>query len=273
MKPLRTRVAHAGWADHRLRHRWLFGEVLGRVNLTRLTVLALTGRELDGDAAAMVDDLAVVTSVAEPRIWPLKVARLVASYGGTMAGFAAGCLWADQARVGFWTSGRAAASLVALAEALGDGAGDPDRVAAEVRRRLTRGEVIVGFGVPFRDEDERVVALRRQVQARGRDAGRYWTLLEHLAAAMRAERGVGVNIGLGLGAVLLDLDFEPEAISVLAVGLGHHTFLANAHEGAVQGAPALRHLPEEAVAYVGADPRPSPRAAARDGVDGDGVSP
>ncbi len=273
MEPVRTRVAHAGWHDHRLRHRRLFAEVLGRADLTRLSVLALTGRDLDPDAAAMVDDLAVVTSVSEPRIWPLKAARLVASYGGTMAGFAAGCLWADRAQVGFWTCGLAAESLVALAAELGDGAADPVRVADAVRRRLERGQVIAGFGVPFRDEDERMVALRRQVRARGRDGGRHWTLLGHLAETMRAERHLGANIGLGLAAVLLDLGFDAGEISVLAAQLGHHTFLANAHEGAIQGAPALRRLPDEAVAYVGAGPRPSPRAAAGDGVAGPDLSP
>ena len=41
----------------------------------------------------MLDDLAVILSgAADPRIWPLKITRLVGSYGGTIAGFVAGQL-------------------------------------------------------------------------------------------------------------------------------------------------------------------------------------
>ena len=131
-------------------------------------------------------------------------------------------------------------------------------VGAALAPRLVRGRQLVGFGVPARKVDERVRALGRCLEARGRADGRHWQLL------MTAQGVLGrpANIAGGVGAVLLDLGYEPRQAPFMTSCFVVPTLLAHAIEAAETQAEILRHIPEAWVDYVGEGPRPSPRALA-----------
>jgi hypothetical protein len=130
-----------------------------------------------------------------------------------------------------------------------------------VGRRLTAGERLTGFGVPFRPHDERLLLVQKRIVEHGRQNLPYWRVMEAVIGAARQLRGLEPNVGIALGAACLDLGFTPPQISILCVAICQTEFLSNAVEGSVQQAAVLRLLPEDRIEYVGTAERKSPRAA------------
>jgi hypothetical protein len=258
-----TRVARAFWDEHAFRGYGLFGDLIGNVSASGLLVLALSGRRLNDDECAFFDELVVSITFADPRIWPLKIARIAGSYGRFLPGFAAGYLSMEGASVGPGPCTAAASLLREVFDGVGghvDDRGDVERV---LREALGRRPRLSGFGVPFRATDERVAALTKCVRARARDRGPYWRLYETTAELVRRERKLEPNIDAAIAAALLDMGFEGKVLSALAASLFLMTFLANAMEGSAEPAAILRELPLDRVDYVGRPARESPRALAK----------
>lgn len=241
-------------------HRTL-DELLGKETLTGLIAMAVTGRRPPAAEREVLDAIAVVICSADPRIWPLKLTRLVASYGGTLAGFAAGHLSLEGKQIGPWVVGHAARELVSLREEIGHRLEDSDAVSRAVAERLETSRLI-GYGVPLRARDERMVALQAHVSRLGRDKLPYWRLQETLSAAVQKAARVPANAGIGLAAVLLDLGYTPLQASAVTTFLNQNVFAANAFEAAQQREPLMQKLPDECVSYVGPPRRLSPRAQA-----------
>jgi hypothetical protein len=262
MEPIATRVGWAIKADHYWFGRLHGAEVSGRTPVTQLLADAVGAGPLDADALAVLDDLASVMSVADPRIWPLKLGRVVAAYGDGMAAVAAVELAFDSDFIGPWTCSGAAQLLQEIGAEVGPDAA-PAAIADAARARLGQGSRLIGFGVPARAEDERVVALRACMQRRGRHTRPAWRLLEIVAEVLHAERRLRPNIGLGVAAAALDAGFAPPQIGYLAVALMHNVVVANAVEGAALAPAVLRQMPPETMLYAGAAPRRSPRAGQR----------
>jgi hypothetical protein len=259
---IRTRVAlHVLGENLYFGHRTL-GALLGQETLTGLVAMAVTGRRPAGHEREVLDAIAIVMSSADPRIWPLKLTRLVASFGGTLAGYGAAQLAMEGPRIGPWPTGYAARELLELRAAVGDRSDDELAICREARAFLQRKPRIVGLGVPLRALDERHVALASWIQRKGRDRLLYWRLHEALAQHARALRNLGANIVLGVAAVLLDLGYTPLQASAVTTFLNQNVFAANAFEAAQQREPLMQKLPDESVAYVGPAPRVSPRALA-----------
>jgi hypothetical protein len=128
-------------------------------------------------------------------------------------------------------------------------------------RRFREGVRLIGFGVPFRPEDERVRMLRECLVRRGRTGLPYWRTLEAASGAARVLRNLEPNIGLAVAAACLDLGFTPRQISLVCVALGQTDYVANAVEGGEQRPAVLRRLPDAAIEYVGKANRTSPREA------------
>ena len=256
---IETRAARAEFDDHRFRGFSLYGELAGSETMTGMTALALTGRRLSTLDRAILDDLTVVVTVAEPRIWPLRLARVVASHGGALAGLAASTAAMEFARIGPYSVRPAATWLKRLRLVLGD-APDDEAIAAAVDHRLQTGRRLPGFGVPARETDERVSALRRCLKQRKVDDRPYWRLLERVAMVVNRRHGIAVNISGAFAAVGLDLGFAPEHLGVLATMALQPALLVNAFEGSQQRAPSLARLPDACVEYVGPPPRRSARA-------------
>jgi hypothetical protein len=256
---LPTHVAHAERGVNRF-----FGfpvpDLLGAETMTGLVALSVGARRLGPAERAVLDDIAVAMTLADPRIWPLKMARLVASYGGCLPGVAAGLLALQDARIGHFTVGAAAKLLITLCEEAPDLT--TDAMMGPLDRRLRAGERLTGFGVPFRPYDERLVLVRRRIQEHGRDQMRYWRTMEAAIGAVRELRRLEPNVGIALAAACLDLGLTPHQISIVCVAVCQTEFLSNAFEGAEQRHAVLRRLPDDAIEYAGEAPRVSPRGAA-----------
>jgi hypothetical protein len=266
IEPLPTHVAHNGFGLNRF-----FGfdvpDLAGDETFAGLAGLAVTGRRFSPEERGMLDDVAVASSLADPRIWPLKMARLVSSYGGCLPGVAVGFLCAEGAVVGFWTAERAAELLLSLLSEVEEPT--VEAVIASLDRRLRAGEWLSGFGVPFRPQDERLLVLRKRVTERKRDTLPAWRMMEAAGEAARKLKGVEPNITVGLAAVCLDLGLTPRQIGILCVTLAQVDYLANAVEGAEQSPAILRRLPVGRMRYVGRPPRQTPRASQASSHGGD----
>lgn len=257
-----TRVARAGTDDHRWFGHGALTELLGREDLVGLLATAACGRRLPHDARRMLDDLSVMLTGADPRIWPLKLCRLLASYGSTLAAFGGGHLCLDNDLIGPWSTGAAARTLVQLRALLGERGVDDASARAAMQAFLQPIRRVAGYGVPLRRRDERLDALRTEVAKRGWHARPHWRVQEAFSEVVQAQRGVGPNMAIGAAALLLDMGFGADEVPVVMTLLMVQCFAANAVEGARQRPAVLRALPAHTVAYVGRAPRASPRSMA-----------
>lgn len=256
-----TRSAHWGWDEHRYFGHKVFEELAGHESFMGLTALSVLGRRLPAEDCAVLEDAANTLTMADPRIWPLKLTRVVASYGGTVAAAAAGLLVEEGAQIGPWACGRAAEVLEKMHAEIAGREGDDDHVRDIVSRYLEKHAFIWGFGTPFRPRDERLIAFRRCMIEKGRHARAHYRTMEAVANAVRQLRRAEPNIVLALAAVCLDMGLGVEEIGPVATTLMQHMFFAAAVEGARQTPSVLRELPDAYVAYIGPEPRTSPRAA------------
>ena len=268
-KSLRTNLAHAGWRDHILRGRSLFRHLIGSTSFWNLWSLALGGPKLSRSDELVLDALAVSSSAADPRLPPMKVIRLLGSYGGVMAAVAGGLAYQEEASIGTWTAGAAARDLADLATAMAEvpdgGSGPPgEAVALVLDSWRALGRRPAGFGVPARNVDERVVGLRPCLQALGRCEAPFWRLAEEVERCLTKRRPAPLNIAGAAAAACLDLGFKPRQICVLTIAFAQHSFVGNALEGAAAAPEILRRLPTSAVDYRGPPPRRSPRSLASD---------
>ena len=259
---LPTRVCRAGWEEHEYCGYHLFRDFAGKETLTGMFGMAVTGRRLSPELRGFLDDLATVVGPPDPRIWPPKTTRLASAYGRAIPAIAVGALVFESRDVGPMTCKDASDFFHALSDAVGDRLDDFDALERATLELLARFKRVAGFGVHFRPIDERLVALRKCIERRGLNTGRYWLLFEGVASVLRKAKRIEPNFGSAIAAVLLDLGVVPERIGVLVFAIVQHVQLANAVEGAEQAPEILRRLPDECIAYAGAPARESPRAAA-----------
>lgn len=265
-----TSSAHWGWDDHRYFGQGVFEELAGRESITSLTALSVLGRRLSADQCAVLDDAAVCLTLADPRIWPLKLTRVIAAHGGMAAAAAAGLLIQEDARIGPWTSAKAAELLIEIHLQLVGTGFDVEAVDAVVRAYLDKHHFVWGFGTPFRKRDERLVAFWSCLERRGRRQLPFMRTLDAIAAVVTPARQTEPNMGMAIAAAFLDLGVDVHEVGPLCTVLMQHMFFAHAVEGARQTPVALQCLPERCVDYRGREARESPRAVAAgaDKVDG-----
>lgn len=262
LDPIPTRVALHCFGENRYFGHGALADLFGNETLTGLVAMAITGRRPTNEQRSVLDEVAVVMTSADPRIWPLKLTRIVSSYGGTLAGFAAGHLAMEGDTIGPWIIGHSATQLQELRLAVGEGIDDPAVVAATITAFVSRTKRIFGFGVPLRSSDERMDALERRVVGGKRENLPHWRLQLALSRHVRDVKGLPPNIGVGVAAILLDSGYTPYEASALTIFLNENVFVANAVEGALQAQPSLQKLPTEYVRYAGMPDRESPRALA-----------
>lgn len=259
---LTTHCAHWGFHEHRYFGHEVFEDLLGQETFTGLTVLAVLGRRLPPEDCAVIDEAAVALTLADPRIWPLKLTRLLAAYGSPLLAATGGLLVLEGARIGPSVTEHSARLLSELRERLGDRWDDPALVRSAVEEISKGRRFLPGFGTPFRPEDERLVAFRKSLARRGRTDLPHFRALEAVVPIISELTHAQPNIALGVAACFLDLGLAIGEVAPLTTALLHHMFIANALESSA-GAPAwLRELPEHAVDYAGPGPRRSSRAIA-----------
>ncbi len=259
-----TRVARAGYDDHRYFGYGALADLRGQENYAGVMAMAVCGRRVSEEDRRMLDDLSVIMSAADPRIWPLKLCRLLASYGGTLASFAGAQLCLEGELIGPWTTRSAAETLVELRTAIGERLDDETFVAEEMMALLARKKRLIGYGVPFRDRDERLDAVREEVVKRGWHTRPFWRLQERFSMLTRSERNLGPNLGTGVSALLLDMGFTIDEVPAVTIFMNQNCFVATAVEGARQRPAILRSLPPHTATYVGRPPRTSALARPRD---------
>jgi hypothetical protein len=257
---LHTRVAHADYGDNQFCGGSVLRDHAGKISTSAAIAFASGLQGLTEDDARVLDDVLVCSLAADPRIWPVKVSRLLSAYGGTLAGYGGAHLSLEGAKVSPWPTGECAELLCELASQLGDA--DPVTVERLVDARLAEKRIFPGFGVVFREEDERMVALEACLQKRGRADRKYWQLMRLVERALLRHKKLPANAGAGVAAACLDVGMTPRQAAVFATACASVCFLANAVEGAEQMPSVLRRLPDDAVRYDGPGPRTSPRARA-----------
>lgn len=248
---LPTRVGLAEHGENRFRGLAVGAEMAGRTSSWSTLALAVGHATLRQEVAELLDDMLACSLAADPRIWPLKVTRLISSFGRVAPAMAAGILSTGGGFMGWGTYAPAARFLERYAAEQ-----DGSTVLAET---LEKYRHVPGFGVAFRAKDERAVAFRSCVASRGFDRGRYWRTLGRAEEELRS-RNVQVNIAGVSAAILLDLEFSPEQIDALGPILLLPNYLANAVEGAAQAPAILRTLPADCIDDRTPVPRLSPRA-------------
>jgi hypothetical protein len=208
---------------------------------------------------SLVRRLAGCNFVADPRIWPLKISRVLSSYGNTIPALCGGNVFLEGARVGPVAARESAGALATFAATYSEPWKGGD-LETELLRRLERGERIAGYGVAFRRFDERVEVVDRIVREEGRETGLHWRCSLAVEAILAERRVLPRNVVSASAAALLDCGFTPRQIGLLMWYYFVPTFMANAVEGAEQAPAMLRELPLEAVEYVGPAPRRSGRS-------------
>lgn len=254
---IRTRVARAGYGDNDFRGYRVNEELVGRETMASMAALAVGGPRLEGEAREILEAVAVAVTVADPRIWPLKVTRIAGAFGSSFFALAAGNLALDGALMSTHTSGEVARRLQEL---LPKAAGMDDEALLRHLREAWPERRPPGFGVPARPRDERVDGIMAYLEARGWQERPYIALFRRVRDLMRSAHGLEANLVLIYGAVGLELGFSPELVGPLAWTTAQNALWANAVEASAEPAEVLRRLPKAAATYVGPPPRRSPRA-------------
>lgn len=259
MQPIDTRVGLIVDGDNRYLGRSAFAEW---VHLLRdpgdAWLVALGLPEPTAQGREVLRLLVLGLTSPDARVWPLKLTRLLASHGDPLAGYFGAQLVSAGKLMGPGTGRLTAEGLVWIAAQVGEQASD-EAVAQATARWRARVPRVGGFGVPFRDVDERRAATLRLVGDGPIARGRYWRLHEQVVAAMRPQRP---NCVITFAAMLLDIGVAAEHVGVAMTMTMSHVFLAHALESAAQDGARLHALPAERVEYRGAPPRGSRGAAA-----------
>ncbi len=252
---IRTSVGRAENGENQFRGFAVGAHLAGSARYWSALSLAVGYRPLSERECDILGDVVVCSLAADPRIWPLKVTRLVSSFGNTVPALAAGMLSTAGGFMGWGTYAPASRFLQTLA-----GTPAVDR-GSYIDAEVERLRHIPGFGVAFRDRDERATALAACVRQRGFDGGKYWQVL-FVANEVLEQRGAPMNVAAATAALLLDIGFSPSQIGALGPVLLLPNYLANAVEGAAHASAFLQHLPTDAIEDRTPTPRLSPRARA-----------
>jgi len=254
---LPTRRAHWGHEEHRYGAWDVFGDLSRTESLAGLSAIAASGLRLTAEQQGIVDDAAIAVTLADPRLWPLKAARMIASYGRPTFAATVGSLVPDDSPVGPASVGRAGIVLAELALQLRPlHPGQPKRREA-IAQFVESRRILPGFGVPFRQIDERRVFFERRVTDKGRDGLWHWQCWRELVVEVRQQRGLEPNIAMPIAAALLDAGMPPTSMGPLTQLIMFHMYVSNALEGAEPEQRLLQRAPDRCVRYVGRPMRTS----------------
>lgn len=251
---LPTRVAAARWGDNLYCGHSVRDDLAGKISAWSAVSLAVGHRLLEREEESLLDDFVVCALAADPRIWPLKVARLLSSYGNFPVALVASMYCTEGGPIG-WHMNAEAGQLLADLVSLD---GEANR-REHVRRVFVERKFVPGFGVGHREEDERAVALKGCVTRRGFADRRHWKVMLQVDEELRALNRP-VNISGVSAAMMLDLGFSPTQLYAFGPSAAYPNYLANAVEGAAQAPEILRRLPASAIEDRTPASRKSPRA-------------
>lgn len=214
---------------------------------------AIEGPEIDDSSRQVLDHLATCALACDPRLWPLKLVQLGASYGQLSSGLCVGLMAVERSALSYWCAGPAAAHLQRLAtKSFG-------RPPVEVEK-LVQQELPLGFGVYGRDGDRRVSLFREWRRATGVETGSVEQFVSQIEPWVICHHGQHLRFDGLVAAVLTDSGFSSEQVGILGgVVNALPLVLANAYEGSYRGT-SLREVASAKVRYVGPQPRRSARS-------------
>ncbi len=257
---IRTTVGCAGVGDNYFKGHALIAELAGVASASSLMSMAIDGPPLDETSEVVLDYLAAVNMVPDPRIWPFKICRLASSYGSPLVAQGIARLAMESSFLGANAVAGAARMIVDAVETLGERIDDDDAVDDYVARCFETMDKLPGFGVVARERDERDLALDDWYTRYADGGGPFWHASRRLIAAAERLRGLHPNVGQPWAAVLLDLGYDPMQVKMLVMRDADITLSAVAWEGIAQQSAGLRRLDDRYSNYTGAAPRSSPRA-------------
>lgn len=200
--------------DHELRGKLVFGELLGKKSFMQVAALAVAGVEISESDGQLLEDIGVLAQLADPRIWPLTVAKRIAANNGSLAeavtaGIASLCT--DQ------MTGLPSAGFMRFLDRVESEVLHGRTVESVVLGALDRGERIPGVGRPVLRGDERVPPMLEAIRRHGR-RGRASVLLSlEVDRVLAREKGLHVNSAGLCGAVMRDFGFSPDAAAAFCL--------------------------------------------------------
>lgn len=226
---LTSKIAWSDKDNIYLRGLNLCDEIIGRMSLTELLVLEITGRRATAAETRMLD--ALMVSVAEHGITPSVIAARLTLLGAPEAfqgAMAAGLLGAGDRYLG---TSEQTAGMLADAKATLPDASDDEVAAHVVKSSREKKRPIPGVGHPIhKDRDPRAARLSKLAHELGFYGANARLLFAVSESASKAfNKSLPVN-GAGIvGAIALDMGLDPRVIRGLgvvarSVGLVGHLF-------------------------------------------------
>jgi hypothetical protein len=251
-EPILTRVGVILDGDNRFLGRSTFhGWVHALTAASDATLVAL-GVEVTAEAREAARIVTIAGLSPDARVWPLKLTRLLASYGDPLAGYFGAQLVSAGNVMGPGAVTMAAHGLEWVREHAGDDGTDAqvkDAVASWCARSNGR---FAGFGVPFRDVDERRVAVLQLVGDGPLARLPFWRVHERIVKVMAPLRP---NVAISFAAMLLDIGVAADHGGIALSMLMSPNFLAHALEAAAQDGARVNALPASCISYRGMAPR------------------
>lgn len=200
--------------DHELRGRLVFGELLGKKSFMQVAALAIAGIEISESDGQLLDEIGVLAQLADPRIWPLTVAKRIAASGGSLAeavtaGIASLCT--DQ------MAGIPIAGFMRFLERVENEVCEGRTVESVLREVLATRERIPGVGRPVLRGDERVPPMLEAIRRHGRGEGASVVLALRIDQVLVREKGLQMNSAGLCGAVMRDIGFSPDAAAAFCL--------------------------------------------------------
>jgi hypothetical protein len=221
-------------ADHEIRGRLLFREIVGRRSFFQTAAWSIAGLELSSRDAGLLEHLGVNTQLLDPHIWPLAVTRRIAARGGRLGRSLVGGV------ASLFTPGISVEPVAAFMRFLDevqsavDGGGN---VASFVQDELRRGRTIAGFGRPVLGPDERVPHAMALARRHRRAGGRSVRLARAVERTLREAKGLVINSAGVQGAIMRDMGFAPDgaaafcALYFVVPLIAQHAFVVERRRG------------------------------------------
>jgi hypothetical protein len=259
-EPIPTRVGLSGERDSRFCGKSVNHDLLGCSTPLEMVALYFLKRLPTERERLSLCALSAVLAAADPRIWPLKLARLSACHGSSFGGIAGGLLGLVGNSLGPQSTREAAEMLWSISKKKESSLGNEADSITAVRKEISRRRYVPGFGVPYRNFDQRLTVLDNEMRRLGRHELPFYRL-EGVVRKVVSEQypELAPNVSLGGAALCLDIGFLPEDTATLVLWLVSQTYFCNAAEEASLRSPGLRDLGETSIDYLGEPPRPSPR--------------
>jgi hypothetical protein len=198
--------------DHEIRGKLLFRDLLGRRTFFQVAAWSIAGVELSARDARLLEQLGVNTQLLDPHIWPLAVARRIASHGGPLARSLVGGIAA------LFTPNITIEPVAAFIRFLDEAQSALKRgrsLEKFVAHQLRRGRTIAGFGRPVLGPDERVPHALRLAKRLGRGTGESVRLAHAVESELRKAKGLAINSAGLQGAIMRDMGFTPDAAAAV----------------------------------------------------------